>query len=397
MSMSKRVEMVKPSVTLATTARAAELSAQGVDVVNLGAGEPDFPTPRAVIEASREFFEAGRVTYTAAAGIPELRDAVAAFYGRQFAHPLTRDEVVVTCGAKHALYLALQVLCNEGDEVAYANPYWVSYPEMAHLAGAVPVEVPTRSEDGFQIDPEVLRGVLTDKTRVLIVNSPSNPSGAVLDRANLEAIVEIAAQSGVWVVSDEIYDQLYYGESRPTGLMDLGPAAVQRGLVINGVSKTYGMTGWRIGYAMGPSHVIKLMTRVQSHETSNANTLAQRAALAALTMDQAVVAERRAEFDSRRMRMVELVRQVPGWDCPDPEGAFYVFPKVSALFGRQSGDVTISDSMALSRELLEKEGVATVAGTAFGAKEHLRLSYATSMDRIEEGLRRIDRFTRRLV
>jgi len=390
--VSHRVRDVEPSVTLATSARAAELRQQGVDVVNLSAGEPDFPTPASVLDAVRDFFDAGRITYTAAAGIPQLRDAVAGAYGQRHGVEPARESVVITCGAKHALYLALQVLCDDDDEVIFASPYWVSYPEMARLAGARPVVVPTRAEDGFRVDPEALRAAITDRSRVLIINSPSNPTGAVLERENLAALMDVARERGLWVLSDEIYDRLYYGPRRPTGLLDLGPDALEQALVINGVSKTYGMTGWRIGYAVGPAEVIKLMARVQSHETSNANTLAQMAALAALTGDQSVVAERRAEFDARRQRMVAGLRAIPGFVCPEPEGAFYVFPKVTELYGRRWGERPIDGSMDLSAALLEGEGVATVAGLAFGADEYIRLSYATSMERIDEGLHRLERF-----
>jgi aspartate aminotransferase len=394
MHVSHRIKEVAPSMTLAMSGKAAEMRQAGIDVADLSAGEPDFPTPPSVIAAVRGDFEAGRLTYTPAAGMPAVRDAVGAHFGARFGFPIARESVVVTCGAKHALYLALQVLCDDGDEVVFASPYWVSYPEMARLAGARFVTVPTRADDGFRLDPDALEAAITERTRVLILNSPSNPTGAILSRANLEAVVAVALRhEQLWIVSDEIYDQLYYTPEPPTSLFSFGPEVRERTIVVNGVSKSYAMTGWRIGYAIGPGDVIKLMTRIQSHETSNANTLAQKATLAALTGDQSVLAERRRIFDERRKLTVAGVRAVPGWTCAEPEGAFYVFPRVDALFGRTTpAGKIISGSMNLSTTLLEEAHVATVPGIAFGDDAYIRLSYATSVDRIEEGLRRIRAF-----
>lgn len=392
MIVSHRIRDVAPSITLATSARAAELRESGVDVANLSAGEPDFPTPASVIEATRAVFESGKITYTAAAGLPRLRDAVAGVVKERFGGGTRRENVVVTCGAKHALYLALQVLCDDGDEVLFASPYWVSYPEMARLAGAAPVAVPTRAEDGFRPDPAEVEKRITDRTRVLLVNSPSNPTGAVLGKDDLAALVEVANRHGLWVLSDEIYDQLYYGDTRPAGLFDLPPDAVERGIVVNGISKTYGMTGWRIGWAIGPADVVKWMARVQSHETSNANTLAQHAAIAAVTGDQSEVERRRHEFDARRRLMLDAVRAIPGVVCPEPQGAFYLFPKVSSWYGRKARGQVIEGSLDLSASLLDVAAVATVAGVAFGEDDCIRLSYATSADRIEEGVARIARY-----
>ena len=400
---SDRISEITASLTLAISARAAEMRRQGVDVIDLSTGEPDFPTPPAVIEAAAAYLRVGQVKYTAVAGLPELRDAVAEKVGAECGLPVRRVQVIVTNGVKHGLYSALQVLCNPGDEVVLASPYWLSYPEMARLAGASAVAVPTRQEDGFELDPAALEASITDRTRILILNSPSNPTGAVLSARTLANLVEVALRHDLWILSDEIYDKLVYDGTCHVSpltldLPDRERAALrERTILFNGVSKAYAMTGWRIGYAVGPEAVIDAMERIQSHETANPNTLAQVAALAALSGDQAVVESNRRQFDARRRLMCDAVAAIPGWVNREPKGAFYVFPNVAALYGRQTpAGVTLTGSMDLAMQLLDEAHVATVPGVVFGDDAFLRLSYATSPERITTGVRRIAEFVGQL-
>ncbi len=393
MTFARRVQAVGDSATLAMSARAKAMRQAGIDVVNLTAGEPDFPTPPAVVQAAAAYLAAGQIKYTATAGMPELRDAVAARSAALYGAPTARDETLISCGGKHALYLTFQALLDEGDEVLIASPYWVSYPEMVKLAGGCPVCVPTRVEDGFSVDLDAVRSRLTGRTRAIILNSPANPTGARLPHANIHALVELALEHGLWILSDEIYAELCYSGEPYLSPMMLGPEVRARTVMSQSFSKTYSMTGWRIGYVIAPADLVRVMNRVQDHETSNANTLSQVAALAALTGDQAIVAERRERFDARRRLMFDGIRALPGWICAEPQGAFYVFPKVDSLYGRRSpGGTRIEGSMELSNVLLDEVQVATVPGVAFGDDRHIRLSYATSREVIREGLRRIAGF-----
>jgi len=393
MTFARRVREVGDSATLAMSARAKAMRQAGIDVVNLTAGEPDFPTPPAVVEAAAAFLADGQVKYTATAGMPELRGAIAERAAERYGAPVAREQALVTCGGKHAMYLALQALVDEGDEVAFGSPAWVSYPEMIKLAGGRPIPVPTRVEDGFRLDAAAVRERLTERTRALILNSPSNPTGARLRRDDIVDLVDLALSRGLWILSDEIYDRLCYDGAPYVSPMMLGPEARARTIVSHSFSKTYSMTGWRIGYALGPADVVGTMNRIQDHETSNANTLAQVAALAALTGDQTVVGERRDRFDARRRVMFDAVRRLPGWVCAEPQGAFYVFPKVDALFGlRSAGGRLIQGSMDLATALLEEVHLASVPGVAFGDDRHIRFSYATPRDAIAEGMGRVGEF-----
>ena len=388
-SLADRVRDVADSTTLVMSARAKAMKAAGIDVINLTAGEPDFPTPRPIIEAVIAFLGDGQVKYTPTLGLPELRAAAAKRYADAYGLELGPDHAIVGCGGKHVLYTAFQALCDAGDEVLIPSPYWVSYPEMARLAGAVPVLLPT-AQSGYVLDPETLRAAITPRSRVLVLNSPSNPTGMRLPHQVLGDVMRIAADHNLWVFSDEIYDQLCYDGLPYLSPIALGPGAMERTVVVNSLSKSYAMTGWRIGYAIGPTADIEAMGRVQAHETSNPCTVSQVAALAALTGDQATVGEMRERFDARRRLMFEQVRRLPGWECPEPQGAFYVFPRVDGTFGRRSpGGRWLQGSLDLALALMEEAHVATVPGVAFGEDACLRLSYATSRAQIDEGLRRI--------
>lgn len=393
MSFALRVREVGDSVTLAISARAMAMRRAGVDVVNLSAGEPDFPTPPEVLRAASAFLAEGQIKYTATAGMPELRAAIAAEAGRRYGAAFGPDQVTVTCGGKHALYASLQVLCDVGDEVLFISPCWGSYPEMIKLAGGRPVAVETRAEDGFRLDLGALEAALGPRTRAIMINSPCNPTGIRLSAPAIEALTALAVERGIWILSDEIYDRLCYDGRPYQSPMMLGAAARARTVVAQSFSKTYSMTGWRVGYALGPAELIRTVARLQDHETSNVNTLAQVAALAAIQGDQGIVAERRAVFDARRRLIHGHIAAIPGWACPEPEGAFYVFPRVDGLYGRRTPEGrTIGGSSDLALALLEEARVAAVPGAAFGDDRHLRFSYATSEDQIVEGMRRVSAF-----
>jgi aspartate aminotransferase len=388
--ISRRLEPVKPSITLAVTAKAARLRAEGVDVIGFGAGEPDFDTPVHIKDAAKRALDAGETKYTHVAGTPALRKAIAKELER--AHRLTFgvDEIIVSVGAKHSLYNLFHVLFDPGDEVIIPAPYWVSYPDMALLAGATPVVISTRAEDGFRVTPEALRAAITPKTRAFVLCSPSNPTGAGYDRAALEALRPVFEAHDFWVVSDDIYRRLTYRDFRFVEIATLSQAMAERTIVVDGFSKSYAMTGWRLGYTAAPRAIVDAMCTLQGQSTSNVNSVAQAAALAALEGPQDCVEEMRREFDRRRAVMVERLRRIPGVTCYDPDGAFYCFPDLSAYLGKRTpqGEV-IRDDVRLCEWLLEAGLVAIVPGTGFGAPGFARLSYATSMDHIERGLARL--------
>ncbi len=376
---------------MAVTEAAGRLRAQGVDVISLSAGEPDFDTPEHVKRAAIEAIREGRTKYTPASGLPELKRAVAAKLERENGLAYEPSQVLISCGAKHSIYNALQAMVDEGDEVLIPSPYWVSYPEMAKCAGAKPVILRTEEEEGFLVRPEQLRNALTSKSRLLILCSPSNPTGVVYDEAALRTLAEVILESGCRIISDEIYERLCFGVSC-SSIAAVHPAMKERTVVVNGVSKAYAMTGWRIGYAAGPERVIAAMAKLQSQSTSNAPTPAQHAAVAALEGDQGCVDRMRAEYALRRDVMVKRLRAMPGVTCVEPQGAFYVFPKVSAFYGRRG----ITDSVSFASALLERARVAVVPGAGFGSDAYIRLSFATSMEKIEEGLGRLERFLNEL-
>ncbi|MGE5554285.1 MAG: pyridoxal phosphate-dependent aminotransferase [Betaproteobacteria bacterium] len=388
MRLSNRMSAVAPSATLAVDALVRKARAEGVDVIGFGTGEPDFDTPEHIKEAAWAALREGRTKYTPTGGTPELRQAICSDLARRGLsyHP---GEVVAATGAKQALYNAFQVLLDPGDEVLIPAPYWVSYVEMVRLAGGVPVIVPGEEGNGFVPSVEALAKRCSPRTRAVIVNSPSNPTGELWPRELLQAAGELAVERDLVIVSDEIYDRLVYDGAQPLSVAALAPEFKERTIIVNGVSKAYAMTGWRIGYAAGPAPLIEAMVTLQSHSTSNPNSIAQAAAVAALTGPQEPVEEMRREFEVRRNLMVEGLTQLPGVSCRRPPGAFYAFPNVKPLLGRKAGGEAVADSIGLTRFLLEKARVAVVPGIAFGAEGYLRLSYATSRARIADGLRRL--------
>ncbi len=387
--IASRLSPVKPSVTLAVTARAAEMRARGIDVIGFGAGEPDFDTPVHVKEAARAALDRGVGKYTNVAGVIELRRTIAAQLGAIHGIELGPSQVLVSTGAKHTLFNLFMALIDPGDEVIIPAPYWVSYPDMVLLAGGTPVILPTRAEDGFAPSPAALAALMTERTRALVLNTPSNPTGAVYPAEVLREIGELCAARGVLVISDDIYRALVYGGATYTPIARAAPAIAPYLVLVDGVSKTYAMTGWRIGFCAGPQPLIDAMSIIQGQSTTNSTHIAQVAALAALSGPQECVAEMRAEFDARRREMVRRLRAIPGVALHEPEGAFYCFPDVSAYLGRRTPDgQVVTDDVALVNYLIEAGRVAIVPGSGFGAPGFVRLSYACSMDDIREGLDR---------
>jgi aspartate aminotransferase len=392
MRLASRLALIKPSPTLALNAKARALQQAGEDVVGFAAGEPDFDTPQHVKDAAVEAIRAGFTKYTATAGIPELRAAVCDKLKRDNQLAYTPEQVLVSTGAKHSLYNLFQALLSEGDEVVVFSPYWVSYPDMVHLAGGKAVVVPTREEDGFAPDPEALRRALTPRTRAVVLNSPSNPTGAVLPRERLEALGRVLLEHDCLVVSDDIYEKLLYTEAPFVNIANAVPELAARTVVVNGWSKAFAMTGWRLGYAAGPKELVAAMTMVQDQSTSNPTSISQKAGLAALTGPQDVLAPMVKEYRARRDLVVAGLEALEGVRCRTPEGAFYVLPRVSALLERRHRGEKVGSAQRLSELLLEHHRVAAVPGTPFGAEGYLRLSFATSRATIEKGLARLREF-----
>ena len=396
LKLSRRSEAVKPSPTLAIGAQAKAMVANGIDVVSLAAGEPDFDTPENAREAAIAAIQGGFTKYTATAGIPELRQAIAEKLTRVNSFAVTPEQVLVSNGAKHSLFNLFQALLDDGDEVVIFSPYWVSYPDMIGVAGGRCVVVPTSPKTGYVPNPEALKRVLTPRTQAVVINSPGNPSGAVLDREDLIRLAAVLKDHDCLIVSDDIYEPLVYGGRRFQNMAQAVPELGPRMVIINGCSKTYAMTGWRIGYAAGPAKLISAMTRIQDQTTSNANSIAQKAALAAITGSQDRVEAMRLEFDRRRKRLVALLNEIEGFVCSEPFGAFYVFPDVSALLARRHQGEPVGNATRLAELLLQEAKVATIPGAPFGAEGHIRLSFATSMAQIEKGAVRIAEFVKTL-
>jgi len=393
--LADRIKALAPSPTLAIQAKAKAMRAQGIDVISFGAGEPDFDTPERIKEAAIRALRKGHTKYTEASGIVELREAVCRKLKRDNGLDYEPADVLISVGAKHTLYNAVVALLNPGDEVLIPAPYWVSYPEQVKLVDGVPVAVPAAEADGFQVDPDRLAAALTPRTRAVVINSPNNPTGAVFSPAALRAVGELAVKHDLLVISDECYEALTY-EGRHVSIASLAPEVKARTLVVNTCSKAYAMTGWRIGYAAGPRHLIKAMGDVQSQVTSNPSSIAQWAAVEALTGPQDDVAKMAGEFDQRRRVMIPGLRAIPGVRCVTPGGAFYAFPNVAGLFGKRWQGKPLQGSADVTAFLLEVARVAVVPGLDFGSDSHIRLSYATGLDTIQEGLSRMDKAVRSL-
>ncbi|HSA58402.1 MAG TPA: pyridoxal phosphate-dependent aminotransferase [bacterium] len=389
--LTQRVQRIKPSPTLAIDSKAKKMIAEGIDVVSFGAGEPDFDTPDHVKLAAIKAIDAGKTKYTPVAGIIELKDAVVAKLKRDNNLHYTREDVIVSAGGKHVLYNIAQALFEAGDEVIIPAPYWVSYPDQVLLNDAKPVVVQTEEKDGFCLRPEVLEKAITPKTKAFILNSPSNPTGGAYPRKNLEAIAEILVKKNVFCVSDEIYEKIVYDGFEFTSIASLNDRIKEITLTVNGASKVYSMTGWRMGYAVGPRDIIDAMAKIQGQVTSNITSITQWACVEALNGSHEFLKTWVAEFKKRRDVIVKRFNAIPGVTCFNPQGAFYVFPNVSAYFGRKYGGKVIQGSDDLAAYLLEKALVAVVPGSGFGADGFIRLSYATSMAKIEKGLERIEK------
>ncbi len=392
--LSDTLARVKPSPTIAVTTKAAELKAEGRDVIGLGAGEPDFDTPQNIKDAAKAAIDAGKTKYTAVDGIAELKDAICAKFKRDNGLDYAPGQVTVGTGGKQVLYNALMATLNPGDEVVIPAPYWVSYPDMVLLAGGEPVIAEATAETAYKLTPEALEAAITPKTKWLIFNSPSNPTGAGYTWDELKALTEVLMRHPhVWVMSDDMYEHLVYGDFTFCTPAQVEPGLYDRTLTVNGVSKAYAMTGWRIGYAAGPKELIGAMRKIQSQSTSNPCSVSQWAAVEALTGPQDYIAENNKAFQRRRDMVVEMLNAAEGVACPVPEGAFYVYPSIAGCIGKTSeGGAAISDDEAFATALLEEKGVAVVFGAAFGTSPCFRVSYATSDDALKEACTRIQAF-----
>lgn len=385
--LSDRAKAIIPSQTLAITAKANELKASGVDIVSFAAGEPDFDTPQHIKDSAKQAIDNGVTKYTPAAGTMELKKAVCQRFEENYGLSYTPANIAVSNGAKHSLYNIMQAICNAGDEVIVPSPYWVSYPDQVQLAGATVVYLETKEEDSFKIKADALEAVITDKTKALILNSPSNPTGVLYTKNDLQAIADIAVKHNICVISDEIYADLVYDDLDYCSIATLGEDIKNLTIVVNGVSKSYAMTGWRIGYLAASPDIVKAVAGIQSHSTSNPTSIAQVAACTALTASQDCVKEMAKSFQERRNYLVDRLNSIEGITCLKPEGAFYVFPNISKLG---------LGSMELSARLLEEAHIAVVPGAAFGADSNIRLSYATSMEGIKKGMDRLEDFVKKM-
>ena len=386
MRLSKKTSLIKPSPTLAIDAKAKSLKASGVDIINFGVGEPDFDTPENIKEAAIKAIREGFTKYTPVGGTDELKTAIIEKFRKDNNLTYKKEEIIVSCGAKHSLYNIAEALFDVGDEIIVPAPYWVSYPDQILLNSAVPVIVNTDEKKFFRVTPELIRANLSEKTKALILNSPSNPTGLAYDKKILERIAEIAVRHDFYIISDEIYEKLTYDDFKHVSIASLGEAIKQRTIVVNGLSKSHAMTGWRLGFSAGPEEVIKAMTKIQSQSTSNPTSITQKAAVEALTGIQDFIPKMVAAFDERRKYITERLNGIKGITCVKPTGAFYVFPNTSSYYGNIFKGAPIQSSIDLSSYLLDEAKVAVVPGAAFGDDRYIRLSYATSMDNIKKGL-----------
>jgi len=389
MKLAARVDRVAPSPTLAMAATAKAMAAQGLDVIDFSAGEPDFDTPEPVKAAAEAAIRAGFTKYTPSSGIDELRGAIAEKLRAELGVQYDKTQVLVSCGAKHSLYNLAEALLEAGDEIIIPTPYWVSYSDQALLNDATPVLLPTQETEGYAIHAAELESRITPRTKAIIVNSPCNPTGATYDRKTLEMIAETAVRHDLLVISDEIYEKILYDGAKHVSIASLGPEIAARTVIINGVSKAYAMTGWRIGYAAGPKSLIAAMGTIQSQSTSNPSSISQKAAVAALRVGEPFTVKMVEEFSKRRTAIVEGLNNIPGVSCRMPNGAFYAFPNITGLLGKRSVTGILKTPNDVAQYLLKEAHVAVVPGEPFGSLAHLRLSYATSMDKITKGLERL--------
>jgi len=390
MKLAQRVARIKPSATLTINAKAKALKQQGVHIINFGVGEPDFDTPSHIAEAAIRALNDGQTRYTAVGGIDELKDAVCDMIRQDYGLSYGRENVLVSCGGKHSLYNLFQALLDEGDEVIIPSPYWVSYPDMVELTGASPVVVPCSEEHEFKMRPDELERAITPRTRMLILNSPSNPTGVHYQREELSALAEVLLKyEDIVIVSDDIYYRILFEGYEWLNIPMVEERLRERTFIVNGVSKTYCMTGWRIGYLVGDADVIRAATKIQSQSTSNPTSIAQWGAVAALRDGQSEVQEMAKIFEARCRYVVDRMNDIPGVTCPEPAGAFYVFPNFSHYYGMKASERIIANSLDLADFLMEKAHVAVVPGSAFGEDRCIRLSYAVSTDDLKEGFNRI--------
>jgi len=389
MKLSIRAQMVKPSPTLAITAKAKALRAQGIDVISFGAGEPDYDTPQHIKAAAIAALHEGFTKYTPAGGTDELKEAICAKLQRENKVHYQKEHILVSCGGKHSFYNLAQAFIDEGDEVIIPAPFWVSYPPMVALAGGKPVIVATSEEEGFKLRPDTLEKAITPRTKAVVINSPSNPTGAAYTRAELQGLAEVAVRHQIFIISDEIYERIVYDGYQHVSIASLGEEVKAITIIVNGVSKTYAMTGWRIGYTAGPQEIIAAMNRIQSQSTSNPTSFAQKGAVEALQGSQAEVSTMVAEYQRRRDLIWEALTAIEGVSCHKPQGAFYCFPNLKAYLGKACKGERIKDSTRLTDYLLEEARVAVVPGVEFGAEGYLRLSYPIAPEVIQEGVKRI--------
>ncbi len=391
MTLSERVKNIQASQTLAITSQVLKMKADGKKIISFGAGEPDFNTPNNIQEEAIKAIKDGFTHYTSASGIPELKKAVIEKLSRDQGIHYNTNQIIISNGAKHCLYNALMALCNPGDEVLLPTPCWVSYTEQIKLAQAKPVFIRTSQENQFQLSAKQLENSITDKTRVLLINTPNNPTGAVYNKEELQKIADILLEKDIYCISDEIYEKLVYENEKHFSIASFGSNIKEKVLLINGVSKSYAMTGWRIGYAAGPEEIISGMSKFQGHCTSNANSIAQKASVEALAGDQESIKQMHDEFDKRRKFIVKELNKINGFSCDMPKGAFYAFPNISKVLktGILYNGEEIKDSLQLANYILSEAEVAVVPGSAFEAEGYLRLSYATSIEEIEEGMSRL--------
>ncbi len=397
MKLAARVSRIAPSPTLAMAATAKAMAAQGLDIVDFSTGEPDFDTPEPVKAAAEAAIRAGFTKYTPSSGIDELRGAVAEKFWAELGVRYDKSQILVSCGAKHSLYNLTEALLEAGDEIIIPTPYWVSYSDQALLNDATPILMPTKEDEGYAVRPAQLEQLITPKTKAILLNSPGNPTGATYDRGTLEQIAAVAIRHDLIVISDEIYEKVLYDGASHVSIASLGPEIAARTVIINGVSKAYAMTGWRIGYAAGPKELITAMANIQSQSTSNPCSIAQKAAVAALRLGEPFTVKMVEEFSRRRKTIVEGLNNIPGVTCSMPRGAFYAFPNIKGVLGKRGPSGMLKTPNELANYLLNDAHIAVVPGEPFGSHDHLRLSYATSMTNITRGLERLGQAFAKLV